>query len=145
MNRLYPVLALVLCVGCGHSPVAPEAAAPVVATLGTITYAINLPDRQMVQEQLAAHPNGILLAPMTAQRRYDYTLVYHSANVYYGPLAPALSVYALAGIVVAPPSVASQDAFNATEWPNEFGQPFGSDTRYQWLGRFTYVAVGVQP
>jgi len=136
-----------LATACGAAnPNAPSptttAAAPAAETLTTITYAINIPNRITFQELLTQYPDGRLMAPMTAQQAYDYTATYHAANVYYGPMAPETKAYHMAGIVVAPVSVASQDSFDNAEWPNEYGQ--FEKGRRQWLGRFVYTIAQCQ-
>jgi len=138
-------LALVASACNSTNPTAPSAttaAPPAAETLTTITYAINIPSRITFQELLTQYPDGRLMAPMTAQQAYDYTATYHMANVYYGPMAPETKAYSLAGIVVAPVSVAGQDSFAASEWPNEYGQ--FAKARVQWLGRFTYTIAQCQ-
>lgn len=139
------LVALVLSIaaaGCSKSsPLAPSIPEP-VATTTTITYAINIPNRMTAQALLTQYPNGRLMAPMTAQQLYDYTAIYHAPNVYYGPLAPPTAAYRLAGIVVAPVNVASKDTFEASEWPNEYGQ--FEKAHVQWLGRFTYTIAKCQ-
>lgn len=142
--RILVAVALALIAsGCSKSsPLAPTTPAPAAETVITIQYAINIPNRITFQELLTQYPDGRLMAPVTAQQAYDYTAVYHMANVYYGPLAPETSAYGMAGIVVAPVSVASQDSFLASEWPNEYGQ--FAKARVQWLGRFAYTIANCQ-
>jgi len=145
--RAVTVLALALVASACSSanPAAPTATPLVVAaapTLVTITYAINIPNRIVFQDLVTLYPEGRLMAPMTAQQAYDYTATYHMANVYYGPLAPETKAFAMAGIVVAPVSVASQDSFDNAEWPNEYGQ--FEKGRQQWLGRFVYTIANCQ-
>jgi len=147
MKSLLLALALLASACSSTTPTAPTAAAALppafpAETLTTITYAINIPDRILAQALVTQYPDGRLLAPLTAQAAYDYTAVYHMANVYYGPMAPETKAFAMAGIVVAPVSVASQDSFLASEWPNEYGQ--FAKARVQWLGRFTYTIAQCQ-
>lgn len=137
MKRLIP-LALLATAACS----APSLTAPSSPALEyrTITYSINVPDPYAAQSLIQVHPEGVYMAPVEAQRQYDFTEGYHGTpNVYAGSRQPdALRTYSLAGVVIAPLDVASRATFPASMWPDEYGQ-FPKDVYLRWLGRFVYT------
>ena len=141
------VIFAVLTSACGGGTGGTIAPTSLASSPETLSYAINIPDRQAVQYLLLLHPGGgLFMAPVEAQRTFDATAVYGRPNVYAGErVNPA---YAGAGIVVAAYAVASKPRFLASEWPDEFGRPFGGADRfaeYAWFGHFTYTEVGRSP
>ena len=130
------ILALLgaMAAACNGAPTSPSLAQPVTATLG---YTINVPNVATAAALRNEFPQGIALAPIAAQARFDYTSAYHgSPNVYYGATAPDPSIYHLTGIVVAPYAVANQAEFFGREWASA-----GLDalTLYRWVGTFEYA------
>jgi hypothetical protein len=109
-----------------------------------LTYAINLPDPYEVAALAGQYPDGVRLSPVAAQAQYDRTAAYGGTpNVYAGP-GPVYGQYQNVGIVIAPYAVASQPAFRADEWPDEYGRPLGNvspETLYVWVGRFATARV----
>lgn len=101
-----------------------------------LAFDINIPDSDYVKNLQRASPNGVYMAPLDAQRDYNYTAAYGAANVYYGPSAPPQGMYKGVGIVVAPIEIAALAVFPAASWPALRGVP-GSE--YAWLGRFVYT------
>lgn len=133
-----------LSLACGSTKGTALAPTPIEPTPIVITYAINIPDAQLVRELLTDHPNGVAMSPIQAQVTWDYTSFYGVANVYYGPNAPNLtaagtSPFSGTGIVVAPISVANTMRFTGAEWPVVAGG-LPLSTTFTWLGRFVYVA-----
>ena len=127
--------------GACASPTQPTTIAIVTRDL---SYTINVPTMAATLIWQAAYPDGVRMAPVTAQSRFDYTPEYHGTpNVYAGAtIAGGLRTYTGTGIVVAPYAVASVPTFPATAWPDPItGKPFGGDpnVEYAWLGRFVYA------
>lgn len=126
-----------VCVGCS-SPTAPSA-----VRQSDLDYTINVPRSDLAKTLQAAYPDGVRMAPVTAQDRYNFTPEYHGTpNVYAGPtIAGGLRTYSNTGIVTAPYAVASRDVFPATAWPDEYGRPFGGDpsVEFSWVGRFVFT------
>ena len=133
-------LAAVVTVGCGASALAPSA--PVVAVAPTpITYAIHLPNPQLIAALKLQYPDGVLGSPIDAQVRWDYTAYYSgSPNVYGGPTVPLLAnlIYNGVGILTCPIAVAAKATFLGSEW----GAMASATATYQWVGRFDYAAAG---
>ena len=127
-----------ICVGlyaCGKPPTQPTS---VPATRTLISYTINMPDARLVLLLNAQHPDGVYLAPITAQATYNYSTVYGGTpNVYAGEQSPALNTYFHTGIVVAPRTAASKAVFTGTDWPNLYGDR--PTDEFAWVGRFAYA------
>ena len=124
--------------GCGKtSPTAPtEAPKPAVRT---VDYAINVPTVELARTYIATFPDGVRVAPYTAQRQWDYTGAYGgSPNVYYGETAPHCE-YLWVGIVVAPLHVATMDQFTSADWPGVM-EP---GLTYAWVGHFVHTPAAV--
>lgn len=132
MFKFISILTLCMLVACvSHPPLGPlpsEEPTP-------ITYTINIPDIYTFHSLSVSYPDGIKLAPLDAQRQYDFTNVYGSPNVYYGESAPNCE-YINTGIVVAPHAVAGMVSFTGHDWPNIGLDPL---VTYIWLGRFAYT------
>ena len=103
-----------------------------------ISYTINIPTVARTQQLKNQYPNGILLAPVTAQRQYDYQSAYGgSPNVYAGEAVVVDQSYFGTGIVVAPYAAASKDVFQGMDWPLLFGtRPLEA---FAWRGYFVYA------
>lgn len=140
MKRILLLLAVAATACAGPAPLAPARAnGPDVID---ITYAINIPNPVTVQALVAQFPNGVRTPPTEAQRVWNYTANYGGTpNVYFGAMAPPLGTYVGVGIVVAPLAIASKEHFQASEWPDAYGQS-RPNTAYEWLGRFVYTAFG---
>lgn len=130
------VAALLLFAGCSHeSPIA----ATGVQALGVrdMAYDINIPFPGTAHALQGTYPTGIRIAPLDAQRAYDYTAAYlGSPNVYFGETSPRCE-YPGVGVVVAPRSVAAMPQFTARDWP---GLVLDASVTYVWVGRFVYTA-----
>lgn len=152
MKRLISATVLVLATlvgtACSNNPMAPgskpattapvAAAAPIV-----ITYAINIPDPLIANQLLAQYPDGVQMAPITAQLTWDYTRTYGGSNVYWGVLAPPDNVYLGTAIVVCPVVAAQHLTFTGADWPVVAnGLPL--TTEFTWLGRFVFTTAGVR-
>ncbi len=147
LNLLAIIVTSLVAIGCGStkglatgpSPVTPPA--PIV-----IGYEINVPRAELAQQLNAQFPNGVALAPIQAQIQWDFTAEYGTANVYYGPNAPALtanghSAYQGTSIVIAPVQVAGELVFSGSEWPVvAAGLPL--TTQFTWLGKFVFAQAG---
>lgn len=128
-----------LFVSCAsRGPVAPTPATP---TIERITYTINVPLPELYRTLADSAPHGILLNPIEAQARYDFSAAYGgSPNVYYGELAPPVGQYQNAAILVAPRSAASKDTFTSADWPGLVALRPG--VTYGWIGFFEYTQPG---
>lgn len=132
---------LLLSTACSSSPTAPATTLPKPApVVREVSYDINIPSLTLAATLTRTYPNGVRMAPLSAQRQWDFTAAYGgSPNVYYGETAPAPCQYLWTGIVVAPLRVSAMDTFTAQDWPGLWEPGF----TYAWVGRFTYSAVGV--
>jgi hypothetical protein len=147
-SKKYLALAVVLTSACtahGGSPLAPAAQ---VQTPIAISYDINVPSAIAWQQLITTHPQGVALAPLEAQREFDYSCQYGTGNVYYSsvnPPDPGAS-FAHVGIVVAPPQVAGELFFDAAEWP-VMAAAYPAGTTFTWIGHFVFTlpAEGLKP
>lgn len=131
---------LPLTIACS-SPAAPTSPTttlpPPAPALRELAYDINIPDVALTLSLARTYPNGVRMAPIAAQARWDYTAAYGgSPNVYFGEVGPKCQTYFGTGIVIAPLGVASQAVFTSAEW-NVVEPGF----TYAWVGRFTYARV----
>lgn len=131
MKRLLALVVVLVLTGCS-GPLAPTAVTP---ALRSMAYAINIPDTGAVQSLNARYPEGVSLAPLEAQRQWDYTLAYGGTpNVYWGPVAPPCQNYFNTSVVIAPAGVAGVRTFTALDWP---GAHLDAGVTYEWRGYFT--------
>ena len=127
-----------LAAACGSSSPAAPTAPPQTPqrSMIPITYAVNIPDRALADQLAAKFPNGFDIAPVDAQRQWDYTGVYGCPNAYLGPSDLPGCTYRDVGIAMAPFLAASKVQFTAADWP---GAGLDPQSDYRWLARFVYV------
>lgn len=146
MRVLILALVALLSIACSQSSTQPTAV-PTAPQPVAITYAINIPIPVIAQQLTTQYPNGVSMAPLDAQRAYDYTCQYQGApNVYWGPVAPPSGIYTNVGILVAPADAASKLTFTGADWPAiNTGHP--ATQPYTWTGLFAYAQPynGLQP
>lgn len=137
MRVVLVVTVLLATVACGQaSPAAPSAPSP--APQAVFQYDINIPDLSLVLQLQNQYPQGVVLSPVEAQVRYDYTNTYGTANVYGGEINLSTGS---AGFATAPAGVASKRQFEAREWPlGTVG--LSPDTICSWLGHFVFALRG---
>jgi hypothetical protein len=129
------ILLALFCSACSsHGGVA--APTPVQIVRSELAYEIHIPDANLAYTLLVAHPNGVEMSPVEAQRQYDFTSAYRNTpNVYAGFPRPAYSAYQFDSIVIAPYAIASVVSFPASAWPDQYGR-FPLNTEYTWVGHF---------
>jgi hypothetical protein len=139
IRTLSVVLSVVLCSACGSSPLTAPTTIIQPPAVRELAYAINIPLLLDLQRLKLQYPDGIHIAPLAAQGRWDYSVWYGGTpNVYAGPIAPRCQNFFNTGIVVAPRAVAGMDTFTALDWP---GIGLDAGVTYAWTGRFTFAAV----
>lgn len=131
------LIAALVSLACS-SPASMPSSVKAAPVFRDMDYDINIPFPGIAHVLQSDYPNGIRIAPMEAQRAYDYTAAYlGTPNVYFGETAPQCQ-YPGVGIVVAPRAVASVAQFGARDWP---GLTLDAGVTYVWVGRFVYTAI----
>lgn len=143
MKFLLPLVLAFVVTACGKDTVTPLGPSPVAPVqTQTMAYAINVPDTLTVVRLNAQYPQGVHVAPLTAQAQWDYSANYAGTpNVYAGEVAPCGQNYLNTSVVIAPPGVAGKASFSAQDWP---GAHLDANTIYEWVGTFV-VAYAAAP
>ncbi|HYM22016.1 MAG TPA: hypothetical protein VEU08_02370 [Vicinamibacterales bacterium] len=134
MRALLVGLLLGACAACAPASLSPSPTP--AADVVVIQYAINVPAGVIETALNGEFPRGVSVAPVDAQRRWDFTSTYGAPNVYWGVQAPPIGTYNDVAIVVAPLAAASKLTFTKSDWPNVCA------ATCTWLGHFETASVG---